>query len=138
MVAIALIFGELTAESYSDHFAKDPRIDALRDKMQTQEDKKFSADYLNPDKRAIANAIQIYFSDGTHTDKITVEYPLGHPRRRDEGIPLLIEKFVNNLQEIFTPAEIDARTAIFLDQEKLENMPVNEFMELFISHPHSA
>jgi 2-methylcitrate dehydratase len=138
MVAVALIHGELNAESYSDHFAQDPRIDALRDKMQTQEDKKFSADYLNPDKRAIANSIQIYFTDGTHTDNITVKYPLGHPRRRDEGIPLLIEKFVNNLEATFTPAEIDARTALFLDQEKLEKMPVNEFMEYFISRPHSA
>src|SRR5579859_1094220 len=97
MTAIGLIFGNLTAADYEDQVAADPRIDALRAKMTVTEDKQYSKDYLDPDKRAIANAVQIFFADGTKTNKIEVEYPVGHRRRRAEGIPLLMQKFKSSL-----------------------------------------
>lgn len=97
MAAIGLIFGSLTADHYEDTVAKDPRIDALRDKMVINEDKNYSRDYLDPDKRSIANAIQVFFKDGTSTDRVEVHYPIGHRRRREEGIPELIRKFRANL-----------------------------------------
>ena len=93
MVACGLIFGTLTAESYEDQTAKDSRIDFLRDKMKVQEDLTFSKDYLDKNKRSISNAVQVFFKNNTATKKVTVEYPIGHKRRRKEGIPLLIEKF---------------------------------------------
>jgi 2-methylcitrate dehydratase len=96
MTAIGLIFGELTADHYEDKIAKDPRIDQLRDKMEISENKEFSQDYLDPDKRSIANSMQIFFKDGSSTEKVTVEYPLGHRRRRQEGVPVLLEKFAEN------------------------------------------
>jgi 2-methylcitrate dehydratase len=138
MVAAGLIFGDLKAEYYEDKFAKDPRIDSLREKMHVSEDTKFSKDYLDPEKRSIANSIQIYFKDGTHTEKVLVEYPIGHNRRREEGIPLLVKKFENNLSHLFSEKEIAARKALFLDQKKLEEMPVNEFMEMFVSESVTA
>jgi len=97
MAAIGLIFGSLTADHYEDKVAKDPRIDALRDKMVITEDKEYSRDYLDPDKRSIANAMQVYFTDGTSTDRVEVHYPIGHRRRRSEGIPELINKFRANI-----------------------------------------
>jgi 2-methylcitrate dehydratase len=131
MVAVALLQGDLTADYYEDAFAQDPRIDKLRVQMQVEEDKNFSADYLNPEKRSIANAIQLFFNDGTKTEKIQIDYPLGHRRRREEGLPLLMQKFENNLEKLFSKEEIAARKDLFLNQEKLHAMPVNEFMELF-------
>lgn len=133
MVAVGLIFGDLKAEYYEDKFAKDPRIDALREKMQVQENPSFTKNYLHPEMRSIANSIQIYFNDGTHTEKVQIEYPIGHSRRREEGIPLLVKKFENNLSALFTETEITAKTNLFLDQEKLERMPVNEFVEMFVT-----
>jgi 2-methylcitrate dehydratase len=93
MTAIGLIFGELTARHYEDEIAADTRIDALREKMVVTEDKTYSADYLDPEKRSIANALQVFFKDGTSTDRIEVHYPIGHRRRREEGIPELVKKF---------------------------------------------
>ncbi|MDR3477691.1 MAG: bifunctional 2-methylcitrate dehydratase/aconitate hydratase [Gammaproteobacteria bacterium] len=133
MVAAGLIFGDLKAEYYEDKFANDPRIDLLREKMHVQEDTQFTKDYLNPEKRSIANSIQIYFTDGTHTEKVLVEYPIGHNRRREEGIPLLLQKCENNLRNVFNEEQIQKQMALFLDQEALEKTPVNEFMDLFIS-----
>ena len=130
MVAIGLIFGELTAESYENHFATDPRIDKLREKMLVHEEPRFSKDYLHPDKRSIANSVQVYFNDGSHSKKIQIEYPIGHSRRRDEGIPLLIKKFENSLSPLFNQQEIDRLKALFADEEKLAAMPVHEFMAL--------
>src|SRR5205085_2820435 len=101
MVAVALLYGNLKAEYYENHFAKNPLIDQLRQKMIVEEDKRFSQDYLASDKRSIANAIQIYFKDGTCTDKITIEYPIGHKKRREEGIPLLYKKFEENAATLF-------------------------------------
>src|SRR6516165_4483975 len=103
MTAVGLIFGELTADHYEDKFARDPRIDALRDKMVIIEDARYSEDYLDPDKRSIANAVQVFFKDGSATEKVAVEYPIGHRRRRAEGIPLLVNKFEANLNSRLAP-----------------------------------
>jgi 2-methylcitrate dehydratase len=132
MVAIGLIFGGLTAAHYEDSVAADPRIDALRDKMTCIENPQYSRDYLDPSKRSIANAIQIFFKDGTSTAKVEVEYPIGHRRRRREGIPLLIEKFRTNLARRFPAQQQKAVLDTCLDQTKLEDMPVNEFIDLFV------
>jgi 2-methylcitrate dehydratase len=127
MVAVPLIFGELTADHYEDKFAKDPRIDSLRAKMQVVEDKRYSLDYLDPAKRSIANAIQVFFSDGTTSEKVEVEYPIGHRRRRAEGVPLLREKFEKNLATRFEKNISSRIHAAFAD---LDSMPVNEFVDL--------
>ena len=97
MTAIGLIFGDLTADHYEDAVADDPRIDALRAKMVCVEEPRYSKDYLDPEKRSIANAVQIFFKDGSKTDQVAVEYPIGHRRRRAEGMPLLLKKFETNL-----------------------------------------
>ncbi len=132
MVAIGLIFGELTADYYEDSAAADPRIDALRDKMTCIENPQYSRDYLDPSKRSIANAVQIFFKDGTSTEKVEVEYPIGHRRRRKEGIPLLIKKFETNLARRFPAKQQKAILDICLDHARLESMPVNEFVDLFV------
>jgi len=131
MVAIGLLFGDLTADHYQDSIAKDPRIDLLREKMSVQEDKQFSKDYLDPEKRSIANAIKIDFTDGSTTEKIQIEYPLGHRRRRNEGIPLLLKKFENNLLTRFSPEKTQQIVAICSDEKKLEQMEIPKWMELF-------
>lgn len=132
MVAIGLLFGQLTADHYEDATAKDPRIDSLRQKMEVVEDPHFSRDYLDPSKRSISNAIQIYFNDGSQTDKIIVEYPIGHRRRRAEGIPLLIEKFKANLATRFPKTQAAAIVHHCLERETLMTMPVNRFVEYFL------
>ncbi len=132
MVAAGLVFGNLKADYYSDQFANDPRIDTLRDKMQVVEDPQFSKDYLDPTKRSIANAIQIYFKDGSKTDKITVEYPIGHKRRREEGIPLLIKKFNENAAQLFPEVRVAEMMALFNDLDGLKQMPVNVFMDRMV------
>ena len=129
MVAVALLTGQLTADQYEDAFAKDPRIDQLREKMVVQEDKNFTRDYLDPEKRSIANAIQIFFKDGTHTENVLVEYPIGHRRRREEGIPLMVKKFEANMATVFPAATVQTLLALFQDHSKLEKMPVNELMD---------
>ena len=132
MTAVPLIFGCLTAEDYEDDVAADPRIDALRAKMEVVENKQYSLDYLDPEKRSIANAVQVLFKDGASSQQIVVEYPIGHRRRRAEGIPLLIEKFRNNLAARFSEERVLAILNLCSDQQKLENTPVNEFMNLWI------
>lgn len=132
MVAIGLIFGKLTADDFEDKRARDPRIDILRKKMHIKEDKEFSKDYLDPSKRSIANAIQVFFKDGTKTKEVVIEYPYGHPRRRKEGLPLLEKKFRANLQTVFTPEKINRLCDLFQNPQKLEKMNVNEFMALWI------
>ncbi len=131
MTAIGLIFGALTADHYEDAVAKDPRIDALRDKMQVQEDPRYSREYLEADKRSIANAVQIFFKDGTTTEKVEVEYPVGHRRRRDEGIPLLVKKFQANAETCFPKERVEKILAMFEDVKRLEQLVVNEFVENF-------
>ena len=128
IVAVALLFGNLTAEHYEDSFAKDLRIDQLREKMQVHENGQFSKDYLDADKRSIANAIEIYFKDGSAPVKAQVEYPLGHLRRREECIPLLIKKFQDNLGHHFSAEKIEKLQELFSNQEQLERMPVHQFM----------
>ena len=130
MVAVPLIFGRLTARDYEDDIAADTRIDALREKINCIEDTSYTADYHDPAKRSIANAITIEFTDGTILGEEAVEYPIGHARRRSEGIPLLIEKFKINLARIYDKAQQEKILAISLDYEKLAKTPVNEYMDL--------
>ncbi|MEI6003251.1 bifunctional 2-methylcitrate dehydratase/aconitate hydratase [Paraburkholderia bengalensis] len=132
MIAVPLIFGRLTAEDYEDEVARDPRIDALRDKMQCVEDPKFTKDYHDPNKRSIANALTVEFTDGSSFDEVVVEYPIGHKRRRAEGIPLLVEKFKTNLARRFAAKQQQAILDVSLDQAKLEAMPVNEYVDLYV------
>ena len=131
MVAIGLLFGNLKADHYENEFAKDPQIDFLRQKMETREDAQFTKDYLDPEKRSIGNSVQVYFNDGTKTEKIQIEYPIGHQRRREEGIPLLIKKFADNAATVFSAAKVAQFQELFADQKKLETMPVDEFMGMF-------
>lgn len=132
MVAVPLIFGRLTAADYEDSVAADPRIDALRAKMQCVEDPQFTKDYHDPDKRSIANALTIEFTDGTTLPEVVVEYPIGHKRRRAEGIPLLVEKFRTNLARRFPGKQQQAILDASLDQARLEAMPVNEYVDLYV------
>ena len=132
MTAVGLLKGNLVAEDYEDDVAADPRIDLLRRKMVIEEDKRYSQEYLEADKRSIANAVQIFFEDGTSTEKIEVEYPLGHRRRREEGIPLLIEKFKSNLRTQFSQSRSEVILNLCLDESKLEATTVSDFMELMI------
>jgi len=133
MTAIALIFGGLTADHYEDVFAQDPRVDALRMKMLVQEDPRYSRDYLEPDKRSIANAVQVFFTDDSATEKMEIEYPLGHRRRRKEGIPLLLKKFRENAASRFHNDRVEMLAGLFQDVERLEKMPVDRFVEMFSS-----
>ncbi|MDR5856992.1 bifunctional 2-methylcitrate dehydratase/aconitate hydratase [Caballeronia sp. LZ062] len=132
MIAVPLIFGRLTAADYEDVVAKDPRIDTLRAKMECVEDPQFTKDYFDPDKRSIANALTVEFTDGTKLDEIAVDYPIGHKRRRADGIPLLVEKFKTNLARRFPTRQQQAILAVSLDQAKLEAMPVNEYVDLYV------
>ncbi|MEK7949998.1 bifunctional 2-methylcitrate dehydratase/aconitate hydratase [Luteolibacter soli] len=131
MTAIGLIFGELTADHYEDKIATDPRIDALREKMTVTEDNAYSRDYLDPDKRSIANAIQVFFNDGTSTAKIEVEYPVGHRRRRSEGIPLLQAKAHSAFATHYGEERAERLMNIFTDRAALETMPVPNFVSAF-------
>jgi 2-methylcitrate dehydratase len=132
MVAVPLIHGRLTADDYEDKMAQDGRIDALRAKMECVEDKQFSRDYLDPAKRSIANAITIEFKDGKKTREVVVEYPIGHKRRRKEGIPVLVEKFKTNLARRFPSKQQQAILDISLNQKKLESMPVHEYVDMMV------
>ena len=130
MVAVPFIFGRLTARDYKDEIAADPRIDALREKIVCVEDAGYSADYHDPEKRSIANAVTVEFNDGSSFDEVAVEYPLGHARRRVEGIPLLIEKYKTNLARIYDVDKQKKIADLCLDYDKLTATPVNEFMDL--------
>lgn len=134
MVAIPLIFGRLTARDYEDDIAADPRIDALREKMSCVEDPQFTKDYHDPDKRSIANAMTITFKDGTSTEEIAIEYPVGHKRRREEGLPLLVKKYRTNLARIFAPEQQERIASLTLDYAKLSATPVNEVLDLFVKN----
>ncbi len=132
MSAIGLIKGNLTAADYEDDVAHDPRVDQLRDKMVCVEHKPWTKDYLDPQKRSIANAIQVFFKDGSKTENVVVEYPVGHRRRRKEGVPLLEAKFRTNLARRFPEKQRAAIYALCQDQQKLEATPVHEFTDLFV------
>ena len=131
-VAVALIHGELRAEHYEEETARDPRIDRLRDLMELEEDRRYSADYLDPDKRSIANSLQCFFDDGSATEQVAVEYPVGHRRRRAEALPLLFDKLRNNLSSRFPPDRVDAIVRIFQDRSRLERLSVPDFVQLFL------
>ncbi|MGZ5153385.1 MAG: MmgE/PrpD family protein, partial [Burkholderiales bacterium] len=132
MIAVGLMKGGLTAADYEDDVAADPRIDALRNKMECVEDKAWTRDYLDPEKRSIANAVQVYFKDGTSTQKVGVEYPIGHRRRRKDGIPLLELKFRTNLARRFAAKQQNAILEVCSHAKVLEAMAVNDFVDLFV------
>lgn len=132
MTSIGLIKGNLTAADYEDDVAGDPRVDALRAKMVCVENKQWSRDYLDPNKRSIANAVQVFYKDGGETENIVVEYPVGHRRRRREGVPLLEAKFRTNLARRFPAKQQAAILDLCRDQRRLEAAPVNDFVDLFV------
>jgi 2-methylcitrate dehydratase len=132
MVAIGLLFGTLTADHYEEETAKDLRVDALRAKMVVKEDARYSQEYLEPEKRSIANAVQVFFKDGSSTEKVEVEYPAGHRRRRAEGIPLLLQKFQKALHCRFPSNRAERIFQLCNDETRLESMPVSSFVEEFI------
>ena len=132
MTAIGLIFGDLTADHYEDQVAADPRIDALRAKMTVAEDQAYSRDYLDPEKRSIANAVQVFFQDGTATPRIAVEYPIGHRRRRQDGIPLLQRKARAAFAAHFGADRAESLMALFADRARLAALPVHAFAAAFV------
>jgi 2-methylcitrate dehydratase len=132
MVAVPLIFGRLTAADYEDEIASDPRIDSLREKMEVMENKQFTVDYLDPAKRSIGNSVQVFFADGARTERQVVEFPIGHRRRRDEGLPALLEKFERNLRGRIPPRKANAILELFGDRNRLDSTPVHRFMDLFV------
>ncbi len=132
MVAVGLLKGRLSAEDYEDAAAADPRIDRLRGRVVVTEDPRMSADYLDPAKRSIANSIQVVFRGGRSTEKVTVEYPIGHRRRRAEGIPLLLAKFETNVRSRLPPAAVERVLAACADPARLEQTPVQDFVALFV------
>lgn len=132
MVAVPLIFGNLTANSYHDDVAADARIDALRERMVVRENTAFTADYFDPDKRGIGNAIQVFFQDGSSSERIEILYPIGHRRRRADGIPLLVEKFRSAIGSHFDVAHAKEIDAICASQDELESMPVPDFLDEWV------
>ena len=132
MVAVPVLFGRLTAADYEDAVARDPRIDALRAKIVCVEDPAYTRDYHAPDKRSIANALTVEFNDGTRLDEVVCEYPIGHQRRRAEGIPLLEAKFRVNLARVFPARQQTRILDASLDQQALEAMPVHEYVDLYV------
>ncbi len=132
MIAIALIYGKVEASHYQDEIASNPMIDVLREKMIIRENPNFSKDYLDPNKRSIANSVTLIFDDGSKSEKITVEYPVGHRNRREEGTPLLIKKFENAISSYYSNNQSDDILSSFLDKEKFLNLSVNEMMDKLI------
>lgn len=131
MTSIGLLKGNLTAQDYEDTVANDPRVDALREKMTCVEKPEYTKDYLDPDKRSIANAVQIFYKDGSSSEQVAVEYPIGHRRRRSEGIPELIKKFKVNLQREFDDTRAEKIMNLNLDIDLLQQTPVNEYVDLY-------
>ncbi len=132
ITAIGLLKGHITAEHYEDLTAAEPEVDQLRDKMVVSEDKQFSVDYLDPNKRSIANSVQVHFKDGTATEKLTSEYPLGHRFRREEALPKVIQKFTDNLKSYYSEEQQEKIEKACFDKSSLAKMTVNEFVELFV------
>jgi len=134
MVAVPLIFGRLTAKDYEDEIAADPRIDALREKIVCVEDVQFTADYHDPEKRSIANAVTIEFNDGSKSDEIVVEYPVGHKRRRAEGLPLLVEKYKRNLRRIFDDSQVSKIEEATLNFDQVLTVNADDFISLYVKN----
>ena len=133
MVAIPLIFGRLDATDYEDTVAHDPRVDALRAKMQVRENPTFTSEYYAADKRYIGNAVQVFFRDGTASERVQVDFPIGHRRRRAEGMPVLVKKFETSVAAHFAPKQTETIKALFADGRALASMPVNAFMAKLVS-----
>jgi 2-methylcitrate dehydratase len=131
MVAVPLIFGRLTAGDYNDEVAADPRIDTMREKMTVKENPQFTRDYFDPGKRYIGNSLQVFFRDGSHTGKVSIDYPIGHRKRRAEGIPVLMAKFEAALRAHLPAGQVDRITALAADPARLEAMNISDFMQLF-------
>jgi len=129
MVAIPLLFGRLEASDYEDQVAADPRVDALRAKMQVRENAAFTKDYYDPDKRYIGNAVQVFFQDGSASERVAVDYPIGHRKRRAEGMPVLVRKFESSVAAHFQPKQTESIKAMFADRKTLLAMPVSDFGE---------
>lgn len=132
MTAVPMIFGHLTAADYEDDVASDPRIDVLRNKMQVEENQAYTKDYFDPDKRFIGNAIQVFFADGSSTERIAIDFPIGHRRRRDEGIPVLKKKFIDSVSAKLAGGQWAKLNEVCADREKLAAMPVDDFMALLV------
>jgi 2-methylcitrate dehydratase len=132
MVAVPMIHGRLTAADYEDDIAGDQRIDKLRAKMEVNENKAYTKDYFDPDKRYIGNAIQVFFSDGSSTERVAVDYPIGHRQRRDEGIPVLKQKFKDSVSGKLQPRQWEALDAVCADCQKFDSLAVDDFMALLV------
>jgi 2-methylcitrate dehydratase len=133
MVAVPLIFGRLTAADYEDDVASDPRIDVLRDKMVVSENEQYTKDYFDPDKRYIGNAVQVFFKDGTSSERVAVDFPIGHRERRAEGIPVLKQKFVESVKPKLAAGQWSALEEICADRDKLAGTAVDDFMALLVA-----
>ena len=133
MVAVPMIFGRLTAADYDDVVANDPRIDALRDKMEVKENKQFTKDYFDPELRYIGNSVQVFFTDGTSTERIEVNFPIGHRARREEGLPVLKQKFVDSVSPRLSDGQWSELDALCVDRQKLADTDVDDFMALLVS-----
>ena len=131
MVAIGLLYGDLRAEHYEDDVAVDPRIDSLREKMVVSENEQFSSDYHSPEKRSIANSIKLIFNDGSESELVTIEYPIGHQRRREEGLPVLLTKFKRNLSTSFSPQQVETILSKMEDTNSLAAMSVVDFLGMW-------
>jgi len=131
MVAVPLIYGRLTADDYGDEVAADPRIDALREKTVVGENPQFTKDYFDPGKRYIGNSVQVFFTDGTHTDKVSIDYPIGHRRRRAEGVPVLLSKFEGALRGHLPAHQVKAILNVTADPARLDATPIQEFLGFF-------
>jgi 2-methylcitrate dehydratase len=133
MVAIPLLFGRLKAEDYEDRIADDPRVDALRAKMQVKENATFTQEYYDPSKRYIGNAVQVFFKDGSASRRVQVDFPIGHRKRREEGMPVLVEKFEASVAAHFSPKQTESILAMFADRNALAAMPVSEFVARLVT-----
>ncbi|MFZ0008786.1 MAG: bifunctional 2-methylcitrate dehydratase/aconitate hydratase, partial [Steroidobacteraceae bacterium] len=138
MIAIPLIFGRLTAADYEDGVAADPRIDALRERMQVRENQLFTQEYYAADKRYIGNALQIFFRDGSHTARVQVDYPIGHRKRRAEGMPVLVKKFEGSVDAHYDPKQAAHIKGLFADRRRLEALPVNELLAALVRNSGPA
>jgi 2-methylcitrate dehydratase len=134
MVAVPLIFGRLTAEDYEDEVASDPRIDALRAKMQVRENPTFTQEYYAPEKRYIGNAVQVFFRDGTSTARVHADFPIGHRKRREEGMPVLVRKFEQSVAAHFSVKQAARIQSVFADASRLDVMPVNELVANLVTN----
>jgi 2-methylcitrate dehydratase len=133
MVAIPLLFGRLEASDYEDAVASDPRVDALRAKMQCKENAGFTKDYYDPQKRYIGNAVQVFFKDGSASERVAVDFPIGHRKRRAEGMPVLVKKFESSVAAHFQPKQTESIKAMFVDRKALMAMPVSDFVAKLVT-----